>query len=199
MSKFRFPIALVFALSALAGCTDALVYGESSGVNLAITVDPAKSQPLEVNFGAKRSVIGIVPPVDKNEDTDKPAGEAVSMFSHFSLNYEENESDPFRGKLRVRSAFASGMAARAIPDNADVDVLVKNLVGDRIEKTISTADPAYTEKAAPICNQYAASQNDARWQDVSAKVGFTIPQMCDFRAGNVDFAKLTQTISDAGL
>ena len=199
MSLLRLPLAAGLALLTITGCTDALVYGESSGANLAITVDPAKSQPLEVNFGAKRSVVGIVPPLDKNEDTDKPAGEAISMFSHFSLNYEENESDPFRGKLTVRSAFASGMAARAIPDNADVDMLVKNLVGDRIEKTISTADPAYTEKAAPICNQYAKTQTDARWQTVSAQVGFTIPEMCDFRAGNVDFAKLTKTIGDAGL
>lgn len=115
LRRSRWPRSAALALVAVlvAGCERTLVYGERSGFNLGVRVDPAQSLPLEVNAGLKRSVVGLVPPSEPSEP-NRPKGEAVNMFSRFNIDYAENDASVFGGKLTVSTAFASGQAAMAI-------------------------------------------------------------------------------------
>jgi hypothetical protein len=113
------PLLLLIAM-ALTGCQDTLVYGESTAFNLAIHVNDNPQTPIEVNAGLKRYIGEMAPPVahktDKNGKT-KASGEAVSSFSGFALNYEEDPTFAIGGTLHIRTQFASGAAAKELSES----------------------------------------------------------------------------------
>ena len=130
--KIYFFILVIILPATLQGCSNTLVYGEQSGFNLGVKVDPKKSSPLKVNAGLERTVITNSPP--KESDDGKAKGEAASMFSNFDLQYEK-DTNPLQGKLTIQTRFASGNAALAI---ADKPSLVKKVVKKRSDPYVST-------------------------------------------------------------
>lgn len=121
---------LVVPLSILVtGCAETLVYGERSGFNLAIRVDPAQSAPLEVNGGIQRRVVGIIPPQKRTSANGKSDSEAVNMLSNFSLDYDEDDSSLFGGELSIRTAFASGKAALNVAGSSNATEVVATITG----------------------------------------------------------------------
>jgi hypothetical protein len=119
----RAPLLLGLLL-ALAGCGDTLVFAERSGVNLGTKVDPASSQPLEVNAGVKRQVVTVIPPMGKGGDgSSAPNGEAVNMFSQFEVSRELRDGN-FNDVTTIRNRFASGGAALAISSKPDAVVAI---------------------------------------------------------------------------
>lgn len=100
----------------LSGCADqdrALVYGERSGVNLALRSDPAKALPVEVNAGVQRRVTTLVPATSRDPNTRRPTGEAVSLISSFDLDYTPpaEQSSLFGGRTKIATVFSTGDAA----------------------------------------------------------------------------------------
>ncbi|MEP5730836.1 MAG: hypothetical protein ABJL67_15870 [Sulfitobacter sp.] len=104
------PYLAILATTCLLGaCTDTLVYGERTGLNIAIRTDAAEGHPLEVNTGLQRRIVGYVPP--RNE----AGGEAVNMISAFNLTREDGEDkNPLNNKVTIETAFASGAAATVV-------------------------------------------------------------------------------------
>lgn len=100
----------------LVGCTSiqdrSLVYGERSGVNIALRSDPAKALPVEVNAGVQRRVTTLVPPISRNQNK-RPNDEAVSLVSTFDLTYDNADASKglFGGRTRIASIFTTGSAA----------------------------------------------------------------------------------------
>ncbi|HEY7608214.1 MAG TPA: hypothetical protein VIF14_03200, partial [Alphaproteobacteria bacterium] len=111
------------------GCTDTLFFAERSSFKLGIHVNDNPVTPLQVNAGAKRTVIALAPPlaVRKEGNRDRPVGEAVNLFSGFDLQYDKPETwaSPFTGTLTIKTQFASGAAAVAL---ADKPAVVKQLI-----------------------------------------------------------------------
>jgi hypothetical protein len=136
----------IFAAMALTGCERTLVYGERTGTNLGINVDAAKSRPIEVNFGLKRDVVGVIP----GSGQIAPKGEAVNLFSRFGLVYEEGNAGLFGGKLTVSTAFASGAAAVEIAEGKEAEAAVAAIVRP-IEFTLSS-DLAQREAITALFN-----------------------------------------------
>ena len=109
----------IFALSLLiltSACDRALVYGERSGLNIAVRADPAEGYPLEVNTGLQRRVVAFVPP-GGHDASGAPKGEAVNMLSQFDVRRTKTDAGPFSSIVTIRSAFASGKAAIAASTN----------------------------------------------------------------------------------
>ncbi|NBC13331.1 MAG: hypothetical protein GVY09_08295 [Gammaproteobacteria bacterium] len=113
-------VAALLALAAplgVAGCSDALVYGERTGFNMSLSVDPTRSLPLEANAGLRRSVVSFIPAQGgaPEDDDGRPqaSGQAVNMVSAFDLRYDDDAS-VFGGSLIIRSSFAAGDAAIAL-------------------------------------------------------------------------------------
>lgn len=116
------------------GCQDTLVYGESTEFNLAIHVNDNPQTPVEVNAGLKRYVGEKAPPLAIKKDDNgqnKADGEAVSSFSGFALEYEENPVFALLGTLHIRTQFASGAAAAALAENPIQAVAVVKTKFDR--------------------------------------------------------------------
>ena len=112
LRAFQFAI-----LAALSGCSDALIYSESSSFNLAIGVNDSAALPISVNAGLKRSVVNIAPPLGgdvTNGSTVIPQGEAVSSVSSFVLTDSDRGTNPLAGTLKIKTQFASGNAAVTI-------------------------------------------------------------------------------------
>ena len=114
----RFAVVVLFMLGT-AACTDSLVFSEYSGFNLGISVNDEPSTPLQVNAGLERTVLAFAPPVGDADTAGNVRGDAVSLFSGFRLDddHAAPNSSAFGGTLRIRSQFASGMAARNIAQN----------------------------------------------------------------------------------
>ncbi|WP_298847522.1 hypothetical protein [uncultured Ruegeria sp.] len=116
--------AIAICGSGLAGCTEvqdrALVYGERSGVNIALRSDPAKALPVEVNAGVQRRVTTLVPPQKRN-DAGRPIDEAVNMISSFDLKYDNagGSEGLFAGTTAIASIFTTGAAADALATTID--------------------------------------------------------------------------------
>jgi hypothetical protein len=129
------------ACIATSGCQDTLVYGESTEFNLAIHVNDNPQTPVEVNAGLKRYVGEKAPPVAIKKDGNgqkKADGEAVSSFSGFALEYEENPVFALLGTLHIRTQFASGAAAAALAENPIQAVSVVKTKFDRDPQFVST-------------------------------------------------------------
>lgn len=106
------------------GCTDALVFSESSGFNLSIGVNEEPSTPVQLNAGLERTVLAFAPPVKESnvENGQRRAeGEAVSLFSGFRLTDDHAQvgSSAFGGKLTIVTQFASGIAAQKLAGNTE--------------------------------------------------------------------------------
>ncbi len=89
-----------------------MVYGERSGVNIALRSDPAKALPVEVNAGIQRRVTTLVPTISRNQNK-RPNDEAVSLVSTFDLTYDNADASKglFGDRMRIASIFAPGSAA----------------------------------------------------------------------------------------
>src|SRR4051794_29472119 len=94
--------AFVAILLLLGGCTDALIYGERTSFNLAISINDDPAIPMSVNAGLHRTVVTYAPPlggnVQRRDGTVIAAGESVAAISKFDLAYEEGKT-PLAGKL----------------------------------------------------------------------------------------------------
>ena len=133
MNKNIIYILLIFvSFGIFSGCSNTLIYGEQSGFNLSVKVDPKQSSPIKVNAGLERTVVTNAPP--KETDNGEAKGEAASMFSNFNLLYDE-ETGPLQGKLTIQTRFASGGAALAIADDPD---LVEKVVAKRSDPYANT-------------------------------------------------------------
>ncbi len=134
MTRMRHPagyLSLALLTIALGGCGKTLVFGERSGVNIALRVNADRPPPVEVNFGLDRLVGVIVPPTRYSRNND-PSGDAVSMFSGFQVESFENpiefksisESGSPLSKVDVLigTQFASGAAAVEVA-KGDPDVV----------------------------------------------------------------------------
>ena len=149
---------ILLSLISLGGCGDTLFYGERTGFNLAIRADAANSTPVEVNAGLRRSVVGVVPPLQHKETEDgskKPEGEAANMVSRFELLYVEGSlmNSLFGGELVIQSRFASGEAAKNVAEEPGKvgAVIAPSLVrsGDwASEATINTVDELIDKASA---------------------------------------------------
>ncbi|MCP5086393.1 MAG: hypothetical protein GY952_06285 [Rhodobacteraceae bacterium] len=143
MNKSRFrmlllPITLIVGAVLLTGCNRTMVFGENTGFNLGVSVDAAKSLPVEVNTGFKRQVVGIIP---SSEDpvNGRARGESTSMISRFQLGQErKTEGDPFDNRITISSAFASGKAAVTVIEESEDPVAAVNAIVQAKKLTAST-------------------------------------------------------------
>lgn len=117
----RGSAGFAMVLLLLPGCTDALIYGERTSFNLAISVNDDAAVPLSVNFGLQRTVVSFAPPLD-GEVTDQgrtvASGESVAAISRFDLGYAQAAGTPFASRLTIRTQFASGQAAAIATENS---------------------------------------------------------------------------------
>jgi hypothetical protein len=187
MSVARTIPCLLAALAVLTagGCSRTLVFAEREGVNLAIRADPARSPPLEVNFGYNRVVGTTVPPVAEKQGsgvTTEPHGQAVNMISGFQVLSAKIDpaNKPLNVDLTISSQFASGRAATAIADNAPAVAAIARLSDAPVNATLpelrqrvrdaSTAlarlTPAQQRRAAvSLGEQGLATRSDAQVND----------------------------------
>lgn len=99
--------------------TDTMVFGERTGVNVGVIVDPGKTAPIELNTGFRRQVIGVIPP-SQVDSQGRPAGEAVNMASHFEIKQVVDQNgNPLNGGLAMRGGFMSGGAASGFFGSAE--------------------------------------------------------------------------------
>lgn len=109
-----FAALLLASLCGLAGCGDALIYGERSSFNLAIGVNDNAALPLSVNAGLDRTVVNFAPPLGGDVVSGGGGiarGEAVSSISNFDLRDKDRATNALGGTLTVKTQFASGEAA----------------------------------------------------------------------------------------
>jgi hypothetical protein len=139
MIKISFArTCLAAALAALAGCSDALTYGEGTSFNLAIGVNDDPALPLSVNAGLHRTVVNIVPPLGgdvSSGNTTVARGEAVSSISSFNLTDDGRDTNPLGGTLKIKTQFASGEAAVTIAQQPEA---VAVIMGGRFVRTTPT-------------------------------------------------------------
>lgn len=121
--------ALGLVALTLGGCGKTLVFGERSGVNIALRFDTDRPPPVEVNIGLERRVGTIVPPTRYSRNNE-PSGDAVSMFSGFQVesfddpisikpaSAPKTASGPFNVDVLIGTQFASGAAAVEIAKGA---------------------------------------------------------------------------------
>lgn len=104
---------LLPVLVLLGGCTNALIYGERTSFNLAISVNDDAAVPVSINAGLQRNVITFAPPVAERSMNGQTsaAGESVAAVSRFDLAYTPGAAGPLAGTLVIRTQFLSGEAA----------------------------------------------------------------------------------------
>lgn len=136
LNLFRAVVSVAVIAVVVSGCapntTRNLVFGERTGLNVGISVDPAKASPFEFNTGFRRQVVGIIPS-SKIDAQGRADGEAANMISHFELQQKEDkDGNPFNSEIAMRGAFISGQAALALVKDDDTTKLnnVINKVAD---------------------------------------------------------------------
>ena len=125
-------------LCLLAGCTDALVYGERSGLNLALRTEAIEGQPIEANVGLQRRVVGYVPP--RNSE----GGRAVDMIAAFNAKREANTPSIFDDRNTIETAFVSGAAAQVAGNSPDSVAAIFDRPG--IQVSSNPSDNTASEK-----------------------------------------------------
>jgi hypothetical protein len=115
------PLAIVAtALAGVAGCaTNAATFYEGTRFAFAVEYNPASGQPGNLTLGYKRRIAAIVPPQARAGEATSAdpspihKGEALSLVSLFDVG----PGGPQVGSgIIIRSAFASGMAARDLTE-----------------------------------------------------------------------------------
>ena len=127
--------AVLLATLFLGACEWTLIYSERTGFKLGISVNDDPATPVEVNAGLKRTVVGFVPPregVEESNGKKQAKGEAVSLFSGFKMEYEQNPGNPLGGDLTVRTQFASGVAAINAANDPET---VKNITTVKFQRS----------------------------------------------------------------
>lgn len=135
-------------LTVLAGCENTLVFGESTGFNLGIEADAAKAVPFEANAGLRRQVVGLVPPLGRDEN-GRPNTEATNLVGTIRIAQTTGSTGPFDTQVTVASGYATGPAAVALvngttenPKNANqAEAAVKAVVNATNTVRVSD-DPA---------------------------------------------------------
>ena len=142
----KHAIVLYCSLAAmsLGACNDTLAYGERTGFNLSVRTDAPQGQPLEVNAGLQRRVVGHVPPSSE-------AGEAVNMVSAFNLEREGDAATPLANTLTIETSFASGAAAIKASENTGSVAEIFNLPG--VDASPEPADVSATNKILDWLNE----------------------------------------------
>lgn len=146
-TRIRAVLVVVIAV-AVSGCaqntTQNLVFGERTGLNIGISVDPAKASPLELNTGFRRQVVGIVP-ASKVDAQGRADGEAANMISHFELEQREaNDGNSFDTEIAMRGAFISGQAALELVkdnDSTKLNNIINKVAASRVSVVTGSDKP----------------------------------------------------------
>ena len=144
----------------LAACGDTLVYGERTGLNLAIEVNQDPETPVNVNLGLRRTVVSVVPAVDSESGEDgqsHPKGEAVSMISGFDLSDKERDN-PLDPDLQIRTQFASGKAAVLVSEEPEV---VSAIAGVQFQRSAAFASLATRNRVGKLLSETETLQDQA--------------------------------------
>lgn len=126
-TKFILPLVVVTAVSA---CTDALVYGDRTGFNLAVRTDATDGHPLEVNAGLQRRIAGFVPA--KQIQDGVATGEAANMMSSQNVAREAGEGLGLGDTITINNTFVSGPAAVEASGNKESVKAIFNAPGLRV-------------------------------------------------------------------
>lgn len=129
-------------LVCMSGCSDALIYGERTSFNLAISVNDNAALPLSVNAGLQRIVVNFAPPLGGDATSGNATsarGEAVSSISGFDLGYDEAAGSPLDGTLTIRTKFASGEAAVTASGKPAAVAAIVNVRGAPISRGMTSA------------------------------------------------------------
>ncbi|GAA6182330.1 hypothetical protein NBRC116594_37680 [Shimia sp. NS0008-38b] len=168
----------------MSGCADlttnTMVFGERTGINIGVTVDPAKSTPIELNTGFRRQVIGVTPP-SKVDANGNAVGEAANMASNFDLAQAVDESgNPLTGgSVSMRGSFMSGKAATtffARSDENTVNAVTNKLAAKQVvavEGSANTAEIAVEDTLVALINANP-SENAPRYLTLAKSKGLTV-------------------------
>ena len=191
--RFSTPLIIVTAAILLSGCHKTLVYGEQTGFNLAIQVNDDPKTPVQVNAGLKRTVGQLTPPTSLETDANGNStnNDAVSTFSGFRLNYDEEEN-VLMGKLTIKTQFATGTAASALSDNPEA---VAAFLSTDYERTEEHVEEARIERVKAIAK---IIKDSALLPDDKAKLLACNPPLINVEARNAtDFDAECQRTADA--
>ena len=155
-------------------CERTMVFGESTGLNIGVSVDAAKGTPVEVNTGFKRQVVGIVPS-SQNRQGDRTKGEATSMISRFEIGHQGGaDTNEFNNKVTIRSAFASGEAAVNVIGNDKATEIVNSILGPT--PLVASRDPENVSTRSALGNFISKSDaNQSLYLTLAQKYNLTVP------------------------
>ncbi len=106
MKIIHLVLISLFAMTHLAGCSNAVTYHHSERNSIALetrATDP--QQPVQGNIGIKTRTIVVTPKVDKQ------SGKSTNVVSDFELKRKPNESWYKFGTTEISSTFMTGKAA----------------------------------------------------------------------------------------
>lgn len=157
----------------ITGCDRALVFGDRTGFNLAIRSDTVKGEPLEVNVGLRRQVVGFVPPQGRKDG--RADGEAVNMFARTDIRRTEKTTSPLDDKILIRSKFASGAAALAAENNPKAAAAI-----EKAPKFVQTSDPSDQAVNTKLLNYISQGQPQAeKYLDKAKAEGLSVSKRPD--------------------
>lgn len=128
----RITLLAPTALLLLTGCTDRLIFLDSTDFDLAIALNEASKSPVYVNVGFDRSVTAMVPPTETDGDKlyTEAKNDAINLFSKLELSYNNSDSMSTTPKpcseiftltkctLTLKNTFLSGQAAKNFIDKS---------------------------------------------------------------------------------
>lgn len=179
------PFLTCTFLTLLVACDRALVYGDRTGVNIAIKSDVAEGSPIEANAGLQRRVFSFVPPRGETADA-KSEGDAVNMLGRFDLKRSEGEQGIFSDKVRIRTSFASGAAARTASTREDAVATI-------------TKAPNFTLTNDPVVRSVTAKLLDfVSLSDVNLQAYLALAEVegVDLTTGSTDRARAVGGITN---
>jgi hypothetical protein len=119
-------LAAIGVAALIGGCGKTLVFAERDGVNFAVRANASSTPPIEANFGLNRTIATIVPPAGEVSGSNRPDGDAVSMFAGFQIDNTLDPKAPLKADLEISTQFASGEAAKAVAGNPKVVATIVN-------------------------------------------------------------------------
>ena len=185
VQALKTPFLTCAFLTLLVACDRALVYGDRTGLNIAIKSDVAEGSPIEANAGLQRRVFSFVPPRGKTSD-NQSEGDAVNMLARFDLKRTAGKEGVFSDKVRIRTSFASGSAARTASKKKEAVALI-------------TKAPSFTLTNDPVARGVAARLLDfVSRSEVNLQAYLSLAAMegVDLSAGSTDRAKAVGAITN---